>query len=52
MTTNKTFDAIVKEIEFDKEELRQLGLLEEEVEGYADFFQDNYFTTEIRKDLN
>lgn len=31
----------------DKEDLRKLGLTEEEVEGYAEFFHDRYFPTVV-----
>lgn len=41
------------ELQLDIKELKELGLSQEEVEGYLDFFLDNYFPPkkEVKNDL-
>ena len=45
---------ILVEIETEMNELRKLGLSEEEIEGYIEFYLDTFFPTKffIREEIN
>jgi hypothetical protein len=42
----------IEELETDKKDLKKLGLSEEEIEGYIDFYRDTFFPEKIRKELD
>jgi hypothetical protein len=38
-----TYLLVLQEIEQDKKDLKTLGLTEEEIEGYIEFYAENFF---------
>jgi hypothetical protein len=43
MTELIAYLLVLQEIEKDKKDLRKLGLTEEEIEGYIEFYAENFF---------